>query len=70
MMKWTQAPSLNEPVLPENLLKEVGLPEFKAEDDNMQTDVRRAQIRRYFAFGNFYVDLHVDLHVDLGTGWR
>ena len=59
-MNWTQAPSINEPVKPENLLKDAGLPEILPEDDDLRTDVRRAQMRRYLAFGMWYVDLHVD----------
>ena len=72
-MKWTQAPSLNEPVLPENLLKEAGLPEIKAKDDTMHTDVRRAQMRRVAlsdAIKLAHNVLLTDTHLEEATGYE
>ena len=72
-LKWTQAPSLKEPILPENLLKDAGLPEIKPQDDTLQTDVRRAQMRRV-ALSDAIKLAHdivlLDTHPEKATGYE
>ena len=72
-LKWTQAPSLKEPILPENLLKDAGLPEIKPQDDTMQTDVRRAQMRRVAlsdAIKLAHDIVSLDTHSEKATGYE